>query len=186
MKFPGFALLLALRAALGGQRINQEGRILGRRVRDAAILFNNAARRCGGRGDADHAVTSAYTELSRCRARQNLRCDVARITSVSGVEPAHLARFYEMNYVLVPDNQPTQSIYFFKLIPTNPISTAGVSHRMPCIRPRRNLPIEEWPEAGGRTRGTSSLLLLQDACRNLRPEKCTNPETQRVPPSRDF
>src|SRR5205085_2205110 len=137
------------------ERINQEGRMLGPApVATTPTLFNTPA--------ADAVVSamqimprdSAWNEdISRRPVLANSDAIIARITSDLTSNRRTLRPFYEMNYVLVPDNQPRVTIPFFNY-PDESDPDGGTfpngSYPIPS-----NLPIETWP------RGTGNLTLLQ-------------------------
>src|SRR5580658_2271546 len=111
---PGFTWLMLAAAALGnGQRINQNGRILGPLpVVTQPILFDTAAADAVVSAMQIMPVTNPWNEnVSRLPLLVNSAAMIAQITSDLASSRRTLRAFYEMNYVLVPDNQPTQSIY---------------------------------------------------------------------------
>src|SRR3954467_15743347 len=111
-----FSFLLFLFASLvRAERINHEGRILGSApVVTAPTLFNTPA--------ADAIVSAMQImprenpwneDISRRPVHANSGAIIAQITSDLGSGRRTLRPFYEMNYVLVPDNQPRLTIPFF-------------------------------------------------------------------------
>jgi hypothetical protein len=150
MKVPGVVLFLALaETALGGPRINQEGRILGPApVVTQPILFNTPQADAVVAAMQIMPVTSACNEdVSRLPVLANSDAMISRITSDLASNRRTLRAFYEMNYVLVPDNQPTQSIYFFNY-PDESDLDGGVSPNGLYPIPL-NMPIEGWPNQSG-------------------------------------
>ena len=146
MKFlPGFAWLALVAAALGGQRINQEGRILGPLpVVTQPILFDTAAADSVVSAMQIMPVTSPWNEnVSRLPLLANSDAMIAQITSDLASSRGTLRAFFEMNYVLVPDNQPLQSINFFNY-PDQSDLNGDVSPNGLYPIPS-NLPIETWP-----------------------------------------
>src|SRR5437016_5333752 len=106
-------VLAALTCVARGERINHEGRILGPLpVVTAPTLFNTAA--------ADATVSAMQImprdnpwneDISRRPALSNSDAMIAQIKTDLGTRQT-LQPFYEMNYVLVPDNQPRVQIPF--------------------------------------------------------------------------
>ena len=157
MKFlPGFAWLALGATALGsGQRIDQEGRILGAPpVVTQPILFDTAAADAVVSAMQIMPVTNPWNEnVSQLPLLADSGAMIAQIMSDLASSRQTLRAFFEMNYVLAPDTQPTQSIYFFNY-PGESDLNGGVSpyglYPIPA-----NLPIETWPI------GTGTLTLTQ-------------------------
>ena len=137
------------------ERINQEGRILGQApVVTTPTLFNTTA--------ADAIVSamqimprdSAWNEdISRRPILPNSDAIIAQITGDLSASRRTLRPFYEMNYVLVPDNQPRVTIPFFNYPDESDLDGGTLpngNYPIPA-----NLPIETWP------RGTGDLTLQQ-------------------------
>lgn len=137
------------------QRINHEGRILGPPpVVTTPTLFNSAA--------ADTIVSamqimprnSAWNEDISQRTRlSNSDAMIAQIISDLASNRRTLRPFYEMNYVLIPNNQPRVTIPFFNYPDESDLDGGAFpngSYPIPT-----NLPIETWP------RGTGNLTLEQ-------------------------
>jgi hypothetical protein len=147
-------LLLGLASIAQAERINHEGRILGPApVVTAPILFNTPA--------ADAVVSAMQImprdnpwneDISRRPLLPNSDAMIAQIKSDLGTRQT-LQPFYEMNYVLVPDNQPRVTIPFLDYPDESDLDggtyPAG-SYPIPA-----NQPIETWP------RGTGNLTLQQ-------------------------
>jgi hypothetical protein len=145
------AVLLTTTLALtaGAERINQEGRILGPApFVTTPTLFNTPA--------GDQIVSamqimprdSAWNEdISQRPLLSNSRDMIAQITSDLSASRRTLRPFYEMNYVLVPDNQPRVTIPFFNY-PDESDLDGGVfpNGNYPIAS---NLPIESWPKDTG-------------------------------------
>lgn len=154
-----YALALALVTtsafAAHAQRINHEGRILGPAPSVATpILFNTSA--------ADGVVSamqimprdSAWNEdISQRPVLSNSSAMIAQIISDLSASRRTLRPFYEMNYVLVPDNQPRITIPFFNYPDESDLDGGVFPNGSYPIPP--NLPIETWP------RGTGNLTLQQ-------------------------
>jgi hypothetical protein len=146
--------LLALTCIAQAERINHEGRILGPApVVTAPTLFNNAA--------ADGIVSAmqvmprdnAWNEdVSRRLVLSNSDAMIAQIKTDLGTRQT-LQPFYEMNYVLVPDNQPRVQIPFLDY-PDESDLDGGTSPNGQYPIPA-NQPIESWPK------GTGTLTLQQ-------------------------
>jgi hypothetical protein len=146
-----FAVLLITTLALTAhaERINQEGRILGPAPFVATpTLFNTSA------GDAIVSAMqimprdSAWNEdISQRPLLSNSREMIAQITSDLSASRRTLRPFYEMNYVLVPDDQPRVTIPFFNYPDESDLDGGTFpngSYPIPS-----NLPIESWPKDTG-------------------------------------
>jgi hypothetical protein len=137
------------------ERINQEGRILGPLpVVTTPILFNTLQADAIVSAMQVFPVTSAWNEdISRRPILSNSPAMIAQIKADLSSTRQTLRPFYEMNYVLVPDNQPRVSIPF-RDYPDESDLDGGVfpngSYPIPS-----NMPIETWP------RGTGVLTLQQ-------------------------
>src|SRR5947207_4432586 len=154
-----YALAILLTSMLActtrAERINQEGRILGPApVVTTPTLFNTPA--------ADAIVSamqvmprdSAWNEdISQRPLLSNSGAMISQIISDLGTNRRTLRPFYEMNYVLVPDNQPRLTIPFFNYPDESDLDGGTFPNGNYPIPP--NLPIETWP------RGTGSLTLEQ-------------------------
>ena len=137
------------------ERINQEGRILGAPpVVTTPTLFNTPA--------ADAIVSAMQImprdnpwneDISRQPVLTNSDAIIAQITSDLSTSRRTLRPFYEMNYVLVPDNQPRVTIPFFNYADESDLDGGTLPNGNYPIPP--NLPIETWP------RGTGNLTLQQ-------------------------
>lgn len=146
---------IALLAPLKAERINQEGRILGPAPWvTAPVLFNSAV--------ADAVVSAMQImprdnpwneDVSRRPVHANSDAIITQITSDLSVNRRTLRPFYEMNYVLVPDNQPRLTIPFFNYPDESDLDGGTFpngSYPIPT-----SLPVETWP------RGTGNLTLQQ-------------------------
>src|SRR5947207_10728365 len=147
-------LSLGLVLTVRAERINQEGRILGAApVVTSPTLFNTAA--------ADAIVSAmqimprdnAWNEdVSRRPVLSNSDAMIAQIKADLGTRQT-LQPFYEMNYVLVPDNQARVQIPFLDYPDESDLDGGAYpsgSYPIPA-----NQPIETWP------RGTANLTLQQ-------------------------
>jgi hypothetical protein len=145
----------ALTVIVSAERINQEGRILGPAPTvTTPTLFNTAA--------ADAIVSAMQImprdnpwneDISRRPLLANSDAMIAQITSDLSANRRTLRPFYEMNYVLVPDNQPRVTIPFFNYPDESDLDGGTYPNgRYPFPT---NLPVELWP------RGTGNLTLQQ-------------------------
>jgi len=147
-------LLLATRDG-EAERINQEGRILGPAPQvSRPTLFNTA--------EADDVVlamqimpvTSPWNEDISQRPRlANSDATIAQIKSDLSPIRQNLRAFYEMNYVLVPDNQPRLTIPFLDYPDESDLDDGTFPNGKYPIPP--SMPIESWPK------GTGTLSLSQ-------------------------
>jgi hypothetical protein len=142
-------LTTTLALTAGAERINQEGRILGPApFVTAPTLFNTSA------GDAIVSAMqimprdSAWNEdISQRPLLSNSREMIAQITSDLSASRRTLRPFYEMNYVLVPDNQPRVTIPFFNYPDESDLDGGTFPNGSYPIA--SNLPIESWPKDTG-------------------------------------
>jgi hypothetical protein len=145
---------LVLASVARAERINHEGRILGPApVVTAPILFNTPA--------ADAVVSAMQImprdnpwneDISRRPLLPNSDAMIAQIKSDLGTRQT-LYPFYEMNYVLVPDNQPRVTIPFLDYPDESDLD--GGTYPAGNYPIPSNQPIETWP------RGTGNLTLQQ-------------------------
>jgi len=151
----GFLLVSTLACTARAERINQEGRILGPEpVVTTPTLFNTPA--------ADAIVSamqimprdSAWNEdISQRPLLANSSAMIAQIISDLAASRRTLRPFYEMNYVVVPDNQPRVAIPFFNYPDESDLDGGAFPNGSYPIPP--SLPIETWPK------GTGNLTLQQ-------------------------
>ena len=131
--------------AWAAERVNHEGRILGPEpVVSAAVLFNTP--------EADAIISamqimprdSVWNEdISRRPLLSNSDAMIAQIIADLRSDRRMLRAFHEMNFALVPDNQPLVPIDFFNYADE---SDPG-PYPIPSI-----MPVETWPrETGGLT-----------------------------------
>src|SRR5437868_2097434 len=147
-------IFLALISLAYGERINHEGRILGPApVVTAPILFNSPA--------ADAIVSAMQImprdnpwneDISRRPGLSNSDAMIAQIKTDLGTRQT-LQPFYEMNFVLVPDNQPRVSIPFLDYPDESDLDGGTFPNGFYPIP--LNMPIETWPA------GTAGLTLQQ-------------------------
>src|SRR3954468_18607621 len=148
-------LLLSLTCVARAERINHEGRILGPApVVAQPTLFNTPA--------ADAIVSAMQImprdnpwneDVSHRPVHANSNAIIAQITSDLASNRRTLRPFYEMNYVLVPDNQPRVTIPFFNYADESDLDGGTLPNGNYPIP--SNLPVETWP------RGTGNLTLQQ-------------------------
>jgi hypothetical protein len=148
-------IFLTLISVARAERINHEGRILGSTpVVTAPTLFNTPG--------ADAIVSAMQImprdnpwneDISRRPVHTNSDAIIAQITSDLSSSRRTLRPFYEMNYVLVPDNQPRVKIPFFNYPDESDLDGGTFPNGQYPIP--ANLPIETWP------RGTGGLTLQQ-------------------------
>ena len=137
------------------ERINQEGRILGP---DPAvttpILFNTPQADAIVSAMQIFPVTSAWNEdISRRPVIPNSAAMIAQIKADLSSTRQTLRPFYEMNYVLVSDNQARVTIPFLDYPDESDLDSGTFPNgRYPIPS---NMPIETWP------RGTNGLTLQQ-------------------------
>jgi len=147
--------LVLLAARLPAERINHEGRILGPLpVATNSILFNTPEADAIVSAMQIFPVTSAWNEdISRRPVLPNSDAMIAQI--IADLAPANrsLIAFYEMNFVLVPTNQPTVPINFFNYPDESDLDGGIFPNGLYPIP--TNLPVETWPQ------GTGSLTLSQ-------------------------
>jgi hypothetical protein len=128
-----------------GERINQEGRILGPQAQvTAPTLFNTAATDSILSSMQILPVTSAWNEnVSKLPLLANSDAMISQIISDLATNRRTLRVFFEMNLVLVPDNQPLVPIDFFNY----PDESDPSPYPIPA-----NMPVETWPrETGAQT-----------------------------------
>jgi hypothetical protein len=138
----------AVASACAATRINQEGRILGDvPVVTQSILFNTPTADAVVGAMQIFPVTSAWNEdISRRPLLANSAAMISQITNDLSTSRQTLRPFFEMNFVLVPDNQSPMPIVF--------VDYPDESDPGPYPIPS-NMPIETWPL------GTGSQTLMQ-------------------------
>lgn len=145
------ALLLTSTIAFAAhaERINQEGRILGPApVVTTPTLFNTP--------QADAIISAMQImprdnpwneDISRRPLLSNSDAMIAQIKSDLSVSHQNLRAFDEMNFVLVPDNQPRITIPFFNYSDESDLD-GGIDPNGSYPIPS-NMPIESWPKDTG-------------------------------------
>jgi K319L-like, PKD domain len=143
------ALILTLSLPAQAERINQEGRILGPApVVTAPTLFNTKAADAIVAAMQIMPVTSAWNEdITRRPLLANSATIIAQVKSDLLSSRQTLRPFYEMNYVLVPDNQSRLTIPFFNYPDESDLDGGTFPNGLYPIPP--NMPVEGWPKATG-------------------------------------
>ena len=141
-------LLLATRNS-GAERINQEGRILGPAPQvSTPTLFNTPEADAVVSAMQIMPVTNPWNEDISQRPRlANSDVMIAQIKSDLSPTRQTLHAFYEMNYVLVPDNQPRLTIPFLDYPDESDLDGGTFPNGNYPIPP--NMAIESWPKDTG-------------------------------------
>ena len=145
----GLLLTSLVAFAARAERINHEGRILGPApVVTTPTLFNTP--------QADAIISAMQImprdnpwneDISRRPLLPNSDAMIAQIKSDLSVSRQNLRAFNEMNFVLVPDNQPRVTIPFFNY-PDESDLDGGIDPNGSYPIPS-NMPIESWPKDTG-------------------------------------
>ncbi len=137
------------------ERINQEGRILGPAPAvTMSILFNTPEADAIVSAMQIFPLTNPWNEdISRRPLLANSAAMITQIKSDLSSSRQTLRPFYEMNYVLVPDNQPRVTIPF--LVYPGDSDFEGGTYPNGSYPIPSNMPIESWPN------GTGNLTLQQ-------------------------
>ncbi len=134
------------------QRINHEGRILGPApVVSSSLLFNTPEADAVVSSMQIYPVTNPWNErVDHLPLLPNSDAMIAQINSDVGASHRVLKLFPEMNFCLVPDNQPLVSIEFTEYPDESDLN--GGSFPVGRYPIPSNMPIEGWPlETGGET-----------------------------------
>jgi len=152
--------LTGLASATAAERINQEGRILGPLpVVTNAVLFDTPEADGIVSAMSIFPVTSAWNEdISRRPLLTNSDAMIAQIISDLSSSRRSLRGFFEMNFVLAPDDQALVPIEFVDY-PDESDLNGGVSPDGSYPIPG-NMPVEGWPT---QTSGETLLQAQQDA-----------------------
>jgi hypothetical protein len=136
------SLMAVVLGVSASERINQEGRILGPLVPvTTPTLFNTAAADAVTASMQIMPVTSAWNEdISKRPLLANSDAMINQIIADLASNRRTLRIFHEMNFVLVPDNQP--------LVPIDFTYAPDESDPSPYPIPS-NMPIETWPRETG-------------------------------------
>jgi hypothetical protein len=142
-------------AAASAERVNQEGRILGPAPTvTTPTLFNTPQADAIVSAMQIFPVTNPWNEdISRRPLLSNSAAMISQIKADLSSTRQTLRPFYEMNYVLVPDNQPRVTIPFLDYPDESDLD--GGTYPNGSYPIPSNMPIETWP------RGTGSLTLQQ-------------------------
>ena len=157
-------LSFVVTAAAQSERINQEGRILGpARVVTTPTLFNTPQADAIVSAMQIFPVTNPWNEdISRRPLLSNSTTMISQLKSDLSSTRQTLRPFYEMNYVLVPDNQARVTIPFLDY-PVESDLDGGVypngSYPIPS-----NMPIETWPRET-RLADSATMANGRDQCR---------------------
>src|SRR5208337_5325365 len=131
------------------ERINQEGRILGPLPAvTSPILFNTTNADAVVSAMQICPVTNPWNEcISNRPVLVNSDAMIAQMASDLGASRAVLTPEFEMNFILVPDNQTRQQIDFFNYPDESDLDGGTSPYGLYPIPP--NLPIETWPSQTG-------------------------------------
>ena len=144
------SLVLGLIASISqAERINQEGRILGPApVVTAPTLFNTPQADAIVSAMQIMPVTNPWNEnISNRPVLTNSAAMIAQVKSDLSPSRQTLRPFYEMNYVLVPDNQARVTIPFFNYPDESDLDGGTYPNgRYPIPS---NMPVEGWPKETG-------------------------------------
>jgi len=146
-----FILCLGLHLA-PAERINHEGRILGTLpVLTNSILFNTTNADAVLSAMQIFPVTNPWNEdITQRPVLANSDAMIAQISNDLLASRRSLRAFKEMNFVLVPDNQPTVAITFFDYPDESDLDGGTFPNGLHPIP--GNMPIETWPsETEGQT-----------------------------------
>lgn len=145
-------LLLLPALPLRAERINHEGRILGPLPTvTSPTLFNTTNADAVLAAMQIFPVTNPWNEdISNRPVLANSSNMIEQISSDLLASRRSLRAFKEMNFVLVPDNQPTVPIHFFDYPDESELDGGTFPNGLYPIP--TNMPIETWPsETGGLT-----------------------------------
>jgi hypothetical protein len=134
------------------ERINHEGRILGPLPAVTnATLFNTATADAVLSAMQIFPVTSPWNEcISNRPVLANSDAMISQISADLLSSRRSLRAFKEMNYVLVPDSQPTRPIEFFDYPDESDLEGGTMPFGLYPIP--TNMPVETWPaETSGQT-----------------------------------
>src|SRR6266513_3887761 len=148
-------LSFVVTAAAQSERINQEGRILGPApVVTTPTLFNTTQADAIISAMQIFPVTNPWNEdISRRLLLSNSATMITQLKTDLSSTRQTLRPFYEMNFVLIPDNQTRVTIPFFNY--PNESNLDGGTLPNGSYPITANLTIETWP------RGTGNLTLQQ-------------------------
>jgi len=143
---PFFLLIISAVSPGLAERINQEGRILGPApVVTTPTLFNTPQADAIVSAMQIFPITSAWNEdISRRPVLSNSAAMIAQIKADLSSTRQTLRAFYEMNYVLVPDNQARVTIPFLDYPDESDLDGGTYPNGQYPIP--SNQPIETWPK----------------------------------------
>ena len=135
--------------AAQSERINQEGRILGPAPTvTTPTLFNTSQADAIVSAMQIFPVTNPWNEdISRRPLLSNSSAMITQLKSDLSSSRQTLRAFYEMNYVLVPDNQPRVTIPFVDYPDESDLD--GGTYPNGSYPIPSNMPIESWPVETG-------------------------------------
>lgn len=145
-------LIICLGLTAHAERINHEGRILGALPAVTnALLFNTTNADAVLAAMQVFPVTNPWNEdVSQRPVLSNSDAMITQISSDLLASRRTLRAFKEMNFVLVPDNQPTQAVNFVDYSDQSDLDGGTDPYGLYPIP--ANMPIETWPaETGGLT-----------------------------------
>lgn len=145
----GVPWLILLPGLCLGERINHEGRLLPDvPAVTAPVLFNTAEADTILAGMQIMPRDSAWNEdISRRPLLANSAAMIARISADLASDRRNLRLFREMNFAIIPDNQPVRPIEFFEYADESDLDGGVDPVGLYPIPP--NLPIETWPAETG-------------------------------------
>ncbi|MEY2555217.1 MAG: hypothetical protein QOF93_361, partial [Verrucomicrobiota bacterium] len=140
-----FILSFVVTAAAQSERINQEGRILGPAPTvTTSTLFNTSQADAIVSAMQIFPVTNPWNEdISRRPLLSNSAAMITQLKSDLSSTRQTLRPFYEMNYVLVPDNQSRVTIPFIDYPDESDLDGGTFPNGNYPIP--SNMPIETWP-----------------------------------------
>lgn len=147
-----FLLLLLWVLPVGAERINHEGRILGALpVVTNALLFNTTNADAVLAAMQIFPISNPWNEdISQRPVLANSDAMIAQISADLLSSRRTLRAFKEMNFVLVPNTQPTVPIQFLAYPNESDLDGGNFPNGLYPIP--ANMPIETWPaETGGQT-----------------------------------
>src|SRR5947209_14809886 len=155
VSYGAFGVIFLVALSAKAERINQEGRILGPSLSvTSPILFNTAQADAIVSAMQIFPVTNPWNEdISRRPLLANSATMISQLKSDLSSSRQTLRPFYEMNYVLVPDNQSRVTVAFVDYPDESDLDGGAFPNGSYPIPP--NMPIETWPV------GTGSLTLQQ-------------------------
>ncbi|MGI9088292.1 MAG: PKD domain-containing protein [Chthoniobacterales bacterium] len=144
-----FLSFLVTVATAEAERINHEGRILGPLPAvTAPVLFNSPEADAIVAAMQIMPVDSPWNEdVSRLPMRTDSAAMITQIKTDLSASRQTLRPFYEMNYVLVPDDQPRAPINFFNYADESDLDGGNGTVGLYPLAP--TTPVETWPVGTG-------------------------------------